>query len=550
MTWDHLGLPAPTQVQEDLADYLQHGPERQVIMAFRGVGKSWITSAFACWLLLRNPQLNILVTSASKDRSDQFTTFTRRLIDEMPILRHLAPKPGQRDSKLQFDVGPAEADHSPSVKSCGLFGQMTGSRADHIISDDVEVPNNTETVTARTKLSERVKEYDAILKPGGRITFLGTPHTEESLYNELPERGYETRIWTARVPSQEQRETYGDRLAPMVQAMCDRLPEGTPVDPLRFDDEDLVKRAVSLGRSSFALQYMLDTTLSDADRYPLKLSDLIVTDVDPEVAPEKMIWCNDPTKRWQDLPLVGFNGDYYHRPMSLLTDPTGVVLMRKYTGSVMCIDPSGRGQDETGVAVGKALKSQIFIPFAGRVKGGYSPEALTKIAELAKEHKVNKVVIESNFGDGMFAELLKPYLTRIYPVSVEEVNSTGQKEKRIIDVMEPVMNQHRLIIDRKVIQHDYADVKDYPEEKKRLYRLFYQLTHLTKDRGSLAHDDRLEALAMVVSYFVKAMAQDAESDLEDWHEKQRQKRLEEFIKKFHRIHPGRYKKKKRKGWVG
>jgi hypothetical protein len=59
--WRHLGLPEPTPVQYDIAHFLQHGPRRLVIEAFRGVGKSWITVAFVCWLLYCDPQLKIVV---------------------------------------------------------------------------------------------------------------------------------------------------------------------------------------------------------------------------------------------------------------------------------------------------------------------------------------------------------------------------------------------------------------------------------------------------------------------------------------------------------
>ena len=212
ITWRHLNLPDPTPVQLDIAEYLQYGPRRKIIQAFRGVGKSWITSTYVVWKLRMNPQLKFLVVSASKDRADNFSTFTMRLINEMPILAPLRPEDSQRNSKISFDVGPAQADHAPSVKSQGVLGQMAGSRADEVIADDVEVPNNSFTQPMRDKLSEAVKEFDAILKPNGKITFLGTPQTEQSLYLTLEERGYTTRIWTARYP--DLKNNYGERLAP------------------------------------------------------------------------------------------------------------------------------------------------------------------------------------------------------------------------------------------------------------------------------------------------------------------------------------------------
>ena len=197
LAWQHLNLPNPTPIQYDIADYLQNGSKRIVIEAFRGVGKSWITSAFVCHQLLLNPQRNILVVSASKNRADDFSTFTQRLISEMPLLNHLKPRDDQRHSKVSFDVAPARASHAPSVKSLGVTSQLTGSRADLIIADDVESANNSQTQLMRDRLGETVKEFDAIIKPEvGRIVFLGTPQTEMSLYNDLEERGFETRVWT------------------------------------------------------------------------------------------------------------------------------------------------------------------------------------------------------------------------------------------------------------------------------------------------------------------------------------------------------------------
>ena len=155
--WQHLGLPEPTPVQYDIGAYLQKGPRRLVIEAFRGVGKSYITSAFVAHQLLLDPEKKILVVSASKIRSDDFSTFVQRLIIEMRVLQHLAPAPDQRNSKISFDVGPATASHSPSVKSVGITGQLAGSRADLIVADDVEVPNNSATQLMRDKLSESIK---------------------------------------------------------------------------------------------------------------------------------------------------------------------------------------------------------------------------------------------------------------------------------------------------------------------------------------------------------------------------------------------------------
>lgn len=393
LCWKHVHLPPPTEVQYDIGHYLQHGPERAVIQAFRGEGKSWITSAFVCWVLLRNPQLKVMVVSADKTRADAFSSFTRRLIDEMDILSHLRPKPGMRTSKIAFDVGPARASHAPSVKSVGITGQMTGSRADLIIADDIEVLNNSLTQQARDFLAKLTYEFESILSPGGRIVYLGTPQNEYSLYSTLPSRQYNVRIWPLRTPTRDKLPNYKGNLAPLVMDLLETKGEGVPTDPLgRFNEAECQLKEATNTRAGFQLQFMLDTTLSDLERYPLKLSDLIVLDCDNSRAPIALTWGSGKDQIITDLPAVGFAGDYYVRPV--FVDKEWI----EYTGSVMFIDPSGRGSDETAYAVVKYLHGKLFLTAAGGLTGGYDEATLKTLANVAKYQNVNLVLIEKNFG--------------------------------------------------------------------------------------------------------------------------------------------------------
>lgn len=498
LCWKHLNLPQPTPIQYDIADYLQSKDKRLVIQAFRGVGKSWITSAFVCHQLLLNPNRNILVVSASKTRADDFSTFTQRLISEMPILQHLQPRDDQRHSKVSFDVAPAKASHAPSVKSMGVTGQLTGSRADLIIADDVESANNSQTQLMRDRLSETVKEFDAIIKPEvGRIIFLGTPQTEMSLYNSLEERGFKTRVWPALYPTKTQSTGYGEKLAHVISAVDDK--EGKPTDPDRFNEIDLMERLSSYGRSGFNLQFMLDTTLSDANKYPLKLNDLIVLSgcSSWDEAPAKIQWASRQdqiTAISSDIPNVGLKGDLWTSYLYMSEE------FAPWEGTVMSIDPSGRGEDRTGYAVIKMLHGILYLTAVGALEGGYSDETLEQLSHIAKRQDVNYVVIESNFGDGMATQLLKPVMSRIHPCEIEEVRHSIQKEKRIIDTLEPIMNTHRLVIDEDLIRKDFQLPPDH--------QLFRQMTRVTRDKGALRHDDQLDALAIAANYWVERMDRD------------------------------------------
>ena len=500
LAWKHLQLPPPTKIQYDMADFLQYGPKRSCVQAFRGAGKSWITSAFACWNWLMDPQKNILVVSASKTRADDFSTFTQRLIHELPILEHLKPREDQRSSKVSFDVGPARASHAPSCKSMGITSQLTGSRADLIIADDVESANNSQTQLMRDRLSETIKEFDSIIKPEiGRIIFLGTPQTELSIYNQLEERGFKTQIWPARFPDSKAIINYGHKLAESILKNKDKFKPGQALDPDRFDDVDLMEREASYGRSGFSLQFMLDTTLSDVNKYPLKLNDLIIMSgiSSWEQAPGKLQWANslDQIKALDpEIPNVGLKGDYYVAPMYVSKD------YFPFEGAVMSIDPAGRGADRTAYAIVKMLNGILYLTDIGSLEGGYEEKILVDLANAAKAQDVSYITIESNFGDGMFNRLLEPILARIHPCTIEETRSSVQKEKRIIDTLEPVFNSHRLVVDQELIRKDY--------ELEMQHQLFYQMTRLTKARSCLKHDDLIDVLAMAVGYWTNYLGRD------------------------------------------
>ena len=520
LTWRHLRLPEPTPIQYDIADYLQRGGQRCIISAFRGVGKSWITASFVLWRLLLDPNINILVVSASKNRADDFSTFCLRLLSEMPILKHLYPKGDQRQSKISFDVATATASQQPSVKSLGITSQLTGSRADLIIADDVETSGNTQTQSMRDKLSESIKEFEAIIKPDtSRIIFLGTPQTEQSIYNKLQERGYKIRYWSARYPTEKQLVTYNANLAPIILNTWALEIVGKPTDPTRFDEKDLLEREASYGRIGFNMQYQLDSSLSDLDRYPLKLSDLSVMTLNPDNAPEKVIWASSPELKHNDLPCVGLQGDGYFRPMQ--TQGSWI----DYTGSVMSIDPSGKGKDETAYTVTKFLNGNIYLLDVGGFNSGYSEHTLTKLVQIAKKHKVKKLLIEENFGQGMFNELLKPYLIKEYPCTIESIRQQSNKHRRILDTLEPLMAQHRLVVCPTVIRKDYDETNAlYPQETALRYQLFYQISRLQKGVHTLAQDDRIDALQMSCYYWVQQLAKD--QDLAYQHRKEDKFRME------------------------
>jgi len=517
--WKQLDLPEPTRAQYAIADYLQHGPKRLQIQAFRGVGKSWITGAFVLWTLFNNSEKKIMIISASKERADNMSIFLQKLIIETPWLSHLRPKSDDaRWSRISFDVlcSPSQA---PSVKSVGITGQLTGSRADLMILDDVEVPGNSMTEMMREKLLQLCTEAESILTPkeDSRIMYLGTPQTTFTIYKKLAERSYRPLIWPARVP--RSMTNYEGLIAPQLQEQIDNGAQSWDVtDPDRFSDEDLIEREASMGRSNFMLQFMLDTSLSDAEKFPLKMADLVVTSVNPKSAPESIIWCSDPRNCLKELPTVGLPGDYFYSPMQLQGnwDP--------YDDTVCSVDPSGRGSDETVAAYLSQRNGILYLHEMRAYRDGYSDNTLLDILKGCRKYDTKTLLIESNFGDGIVAELFKKHLKQTkQAINVEETRANVRKEDRIIDTLEPVLNQHRLVIDKSVIDWDYKSNPDTAPEKRLQYMLFYQMSRMCREKGAVRHDDRIDALAQGVKYFTDILSISAQEEIinrkrQDWND--------------------------------
>ena len=517
--WHQLDLPQPTRAQYAIADYLQHGPKRLQIQAFRGVGKSWITGAFVLWTLFKNPEKKIMIISASKERADNMSIFLQKLIIETQWLSHLRPKSDDsRWSRISFDVN-CSPHQAPSVKSVGITGQLTGSRADLMILDDIEVPGNSMTEMMREKLLQLCTEAESILTPkkDSRIMYLGTPQTTFTIYRKLGERNYRPLVWPSRYPRKGTLSNYESLLAPqLLEDIENGAEEWTPTDPDRFNSDDLLEREASMGRSNFMLQFQLDTSLSDAEKFPLKCADLVVTAVNPTQAPDSVVWCSDPRNVLKDLPTVGLPGDYFYSPMQLQGE------WGSYAETICSIDPSGRGTDETAATYISQRNGFLYVHEMRAYRDGYSDTTLLDILRGCKKYNVTKLVIETNFGDGMVGELFKKHLQQTkQSIDVEEVRANVRKEDRIIDALEPVMNQHRLIVNRSLIEWDFNSNPDTAPEERMQYMLFYQMSRMCREKGAVKHDDRLDSLAQGVKYFTDALGISAQETVnlrkrEDW----------------------------------
>jgi hypothetical protein len=498
---------APTPVQLQICDYLENGPKRRVVGAFRGCGKSSLSAMYLLWKLYHNPDEKCLIVSASMSRAEAMTAWMLQTITRVPWLNHMEPDSHDgRYSRINFDVGTCRnIEQSPSVRSAGISSQITGSRASIILADDVETVQTCLTQVQREKLRNNLNELEAVLKPGDKseIVYLGTPHSStDSIYFALQrDLHYDMRLWPARVPADT--TPYKGALAPLIERRVGAA-NGRPTDT-RFSDEELRQRELSMSPMQWRLQFLLDATLSDIERYPLRCGDLMVMTIDGHL-PEVLTYERAKYLALDDLPCVGMAHDpRFYRPAQV----EGTVPVTDVP-TVMALDPAGGGSDEFAWAIVKAWAGNYFLVESGGRLGGVSENLWERLASLAKRHHVNEILVETNFGGlEVYSQLLKPYLVKAGAACrIEPIRSNQRKELRIIDTLAPVLQTHRMVVDRRVVEADAELLKAAAEERDSSYSLFYQLTRLTHDRGSLLHDDRIDAWAMCIQWFQEQAAQD------------------------------------------
>ncbi len=506
-------------VELDLADWGAHGDGtpatrfRQA-MALRTAGKTYlITAMLTCWRLFRDPERKIVIVSKSQSHAKKIGKLIRDWLDEVWFLQHLRPNSGayrnQTDTTTQFQVGPAVPSVQLSVTVLGIDGQLPGQRAHSVFADDVETDSNTATPEAREKLDKTVGEFKDWLyndSPDSvdrtEIVYIGTYHHEESLYLKLANRGYTVRSWPIAAP---QRDDRINGLAPKIKAMLDsgelaytanEQYQLNPLLPHRFGESAIIDR-MKEGRTRFAMQSMLIANLGDTARYPLRLSDLIVMDLHRDKAPVTVAYGQsnqNGSTVLSNIQQLGFGGDFLRKPAMIDS------LWAPYARTVVYIDPAGRGTDLTGLAIVGALNGQFFVKGLYGLQGGIGQAELANIARLAKLHGAREGWYESNNDDfNAFGPLLEVEFRKLitlpnqdpdfpdgWSCSLLPHHATRQKELRIIETIEPLSSTHRLILDTAVVTPDLSAPTEHAFQ--------YQFSRITKQRGALREDAKLDAL--------------------------------------------------------
>ncbi len=504
------GSPDLNRVQADICAYLFGGPTYRMIQAQRGQAKTTLTAIFGVFMLIHNPHWRITIVSQKGKRAKEIAGWVIKIFKGLDFLNFMLPdkQGGDRESIEAFDIHWAlkGEDKSPSVACESIEAGIQGARADIIIADDIESLQNSRTVAGREILEDASREFESVCTHGD-IIYLGTPQSQESIYNNLPSRGYDIRIWPGRYPTVKEVPNYGNYLAPLIQADIEKDctlqfggglcgDRGKPTCPEMFGEELLSKKELSQGKPKFQLQFMLDTRMADDGRFPLKIKDLVVADFNVAEGPIMPIWGSGPSLCWNEAPRFGNRtADNFYRCIPK------EYKWKAFERVLMYIDPAGGGKngDETAYAIIGMIGTYIYLLSSGGFPGGYSTESLMQLVMEAKRCNCKEVWVENNYGNGAHAAALRPLFQDHWPVTLEVDNVSHQKELRMADTLGPIIDRHQFIISPDVVRRDVEQCELYALEQRPRYSLFFQMGHLTRDRNCLAHDDRLDALCGAVA---------------------------------------------------
>lgn len=511
-----------TDMQADIADYMQDGPRNSMVAAQRGEAKSTLAALFAVWSLLRDQSFRVLIVSGGEAQASDVAVLIIRMIETWGMLCWLRPDKtrGDRTSYESYDVhcDLKPLDKSASVACVGITSQLQGRRADLLIPDDIETTNNGLTATSRELLLLRSKDFAAIVTHG-KTLYLGTPQTKDSIYKSLAGRGFEVRVWPGRIPTVEEEQRYNGTLAPYILKMIEDGyartgfgldgSRGEVTDPLRYTEEDLQSKELDFGPEGFQLQYMLDTYLVDAMRTRVKLSDAIVASLGSDAAPDVLYYAATPQARLQKVP-AAIEGEHLY-----YTAGSGQIML-PYQHKLMVVDPAGTGGDEVSFAAGGALNSYIHLFGMGGLQGGLSEDNCNRLLDYAEEFGILDIVMEANMGHGTASMVLMNVIAKrkLTTIGVRDIYAKGQKERRIIDTLSPVFRRHKFVIHERAMEMDEELTKTYSREKQKLYSGMYQMQNVTYDRGSLSKDDRADAVGHMVNELKGFLSVDEEKESE------------------------------------
>jgi hypothetical protein len=173
----------------DLIEALESSSNRVLAVMPRGTLKSSLCSeAYPMWLLLRNPNLRIMLDSELYTNSKRFLRTIRQHLTGENLIELVGNSIGPVWSESEIIIKQRTAKHKePSILCSGIGATKIGVHTDIIIADDLNSPDNSNTQEGRMKVIEHYQMYTSILEPGGKIIVVGTRYHQYDVIGHILE---------------------------------------------------------------------------------------------------------------------------------------------------------------------------------------------------------------------------------------------------------------------------------------------------------------------------------------------------------------------------
>lgn len=426
-----------------LEERWKRGDRALLLMAFRSAGKSTLVGLFCAWLIYRDPNLRILVLAADFTLAKKMVRNVKRIIERHPLTTHLKPARADQWASDRFTVQRMLELRDPSMMAKGVTSNITGSRADIVICDDVEVPNTCDSAEKRENLRERLAEISYVLTVGGTQLYVGTPHHYFSIYADIPRKEVGEDV------------VFLDGFARLSLPILDE--QGNSVWPERYSDADIAQIKRSAGPNKFDSQMMLRA----------------VNIMEGRLNPDLL--------RYYDAPLE------YAKEMNTL-----FIGQHKIVGASCWWDPAfGKaGGDNSVVAVlfgdeggNYYLHHIAYLTIDENDDLDEASQQARQVAKIAKEFYLPSIAVEIN-GIGRFLpNILRNALVKARaPCRVRDISSSRNKDIRILEGFDAVMAAGRLYVHENITKTPFImEMREWRPGK------------------SKGHDDGLDAVAGALS---------------------------------------------------
>jgi len=435
-----------------MCQWLEHCDDPvRVLMVFRGAAKSTLYAIYKAWKLYRNRELRSLVWAADDSLSTKLTRDTLNVLRRHPLCGGMLPtKPGAQ----AFWVNGSSDARNPSMQAVGVNGNATGSRADDIDFDDVEVPKNIKTPEARQNLRLKIEESTHIAVPGAQKTYIGTPHTHDSIYTEQIEGGAAVlkiplfaHVQRYQDPGSRVRFPFDFEPGPdglyviigigkfarvcvegrdyQVQGRCVifATPPGAVLDvcagnawPERFNRAEIEQRRKDTRTlNGWDSQYQLEAKPITETR--LNPDRMVAYDVEPTLT----VANGETLLMLGNVRIVGCKARWDCSLGKVRSDASAV--------AVIFTDEAGRLYWHRAAALTGELEE--FAPDGRTLNGGQIFQLLALLVPL----QVPQIVIETNGPGGFVPSIARKYLKK-HGIAVREDHTSENKQKRILDGFE------------------------------------------------------------------------------------------------------------------